>query len=125
MTDTGTSMWLSLTVPREMCVSLSAGCGSPCPTPTTAEVTRGTEQAVLLEQSHHLHVLALTACVRQVKDYTETQRQSSIICQGRRTRRCPGKVQKHGAGEGIEGLYKEPEMRPSDPTEVPWDVPLT
>lgn len=97
--------------------------GPHAPHPAQPEVTRGTEHAVLQDQRYRLRVLALTTCVRQAKDYTQTQRRSSSISQGRRTRRCTGKVQNHGDGEGIEGVVQR--MRPSDPTQVPWDVPFT
>lgn len=80
--------------------------GPHAPHPAQPEVTRGTEHTVLQDQRYHLRVLALTRCVRQAKDYTQTQRQSSSISQGRRTRRCTGKVQNHGDGEGIEGLVQ-------------------
>lgn len=76
--------------------------GPHVPHPPQPKVILGTEHTVLQEQSYHLHVLALTAFARQAKDYTETQSQDSITSQGRRTRRCTGKVQNHGDGERIE-----------------------
>lgn len=68
------SMWLSTTVPREMSVSLCCRPWVPhVPHPPQPKVILGTEHTVLQEQRYHLHVLALTAFIRQAKDYTETK----------------------------------------------------
>lgn len=99
--------------------------GPHVPHPPQPEVTHGTEHTVLQEQSYHLPVLTLTPFMRQAKDYTDTQRQDSITSQGRRTRRCTGKIQNHGDGERIEVFVQGAQDETFRLTQVPWDVPLT
>lgn len=72
-------------------------------------------------------VLSLTAQVRETKEglCRETQRQESISTGLERTRRYTGKAQDHGDSAGMDVLCKKPRRRLSDPTWMPWDVPLT
>lgn len=113
-------------VPRDMSMTHShaADRGSPCPAPTLSKVTHSTEHTVLSAGAELPRVCPGPRCTCK-RNKGRTQRQASISTGLERTRRCTGKVQDHSNAAGTEVLCKKPWMRPSDPTQVPWDVPLT